>query len=70
MQSKETTIEEVRNNIKEWCYAKRNEIEQLDPQNPTSELQLTNCMFEAIFWVMADMEIRLRKLEQNTNNAK
>lgn len=66
----EPTIRQIKDNIREWCFAKRNEIEQLDPQTPTSELQLTNCMFEAIFWVMADMEDRLRKLEQSNNQQK
>lgn len=63
--SNEATIDQISNNIKEWCYAKRNESARIDPDLKEPQQQLTNCMFDAIFMVMADMEIRLRKLEQN-----
>jgi len=51
-------IEEIRLSLKEWCYAKRRDNEVANPQWP-----LFNCMDQAIISVIADMEARIRQLE-------
>jgi hypothetical protein len=51
-------IKTIHDNLSEWCFAKRKEIERENPQLP-----LFTCMDKAITAVLADMELRLRKIE-------
>lgn len=63
--SKEAIIEDIKtihDKLRKWCYAKRNENEREDHHVP-----LFTCMDEAIISVLAEMEMRLRKLEHIVN---
>jgi hypothetical protein len=55
-------IKTIHSNLREWCYAKRKENEREHHHVP-----LFTCMDEAIISVLADMELRLRKLENKAN---
>jgi hypothetical protein len=55
-------IKTIHSALREWCYAKRKEKEQANNHMP-----LFTCMDEAIISVLADMELRLRKLENKLN---
>ncbi len=58
IKSKVDDLKTIHSNLREWCYAKRTEIERNNHQMP-----LFNCMDQAIIHVLSDIELRLRKIE-------